>query len=264
MKGLLNISILILSLSVRAAVFHDLKLKDNSRVKGELIEVYEDRWFYQEQNKTTQKFVLLYNEKNKEPYFEFHNINKISKVKVTKFSKSKYKKYLKRNNLIFKNKLVKNAAVLTGNEGHHKHEKMYGNFAWDIGILNEEGSQFKNSGNVLEDFFIFDQDVVSPLEGTVVGKVSDQEDNAPDLSFQSSLEGKVNNYLTIHLTGPFYLSIVHFKKDSIKVNIGDKVKVGDFLGTVGNSGVSYLPHLHYTLYIYVKEHDRFISVPGFF
>jgi len=47
-------------------------------------------------------------------------------------------------------------------------------------------------------------------------------------------------------------------------SVGDKVEVGMRLGTVGNSGVSYLPHLHYTLYTFLPQLDRFISIPGFF
>ena len=68
----------------------------------------------------------------------------------------------------------------------------------------------------------------------------------------------------IKIQYPFYLSVVHFKKDSIKVNIGDKVSPGQELGLVGNSGVSYIPHLHYTLYIYEESLQRFISVPALF
>ncbi|PJB54700.1 MAG: hypothetical protein CO099_00070, partial [Bdellovibrio sp. CG_4_9_14_3_um_filter_39_7] len=66
----------------------------------------------------------------------------------------------------------------------------------------------------------------------------------------------------LKIDGPFYLSIVHFKQNSITVNIGDEVKIGQVLGQVGNSGVSYVPHLHYTLYAYIPELERFISVPA--
>ena len=76
--------------------------------------------------------------------------------------------------------------------------------------------------------------------------------------------GLKNNYLTIKVHESIYLSLVHFKQDSIQVEVGDTVSEGQYLGRVGNSGVSYLPHLHFTLYTYIEELERFISIPGFF
>ena len=41
--------------------------------------------------------------------------------------------------------------------------------------------------------------------------------------------------------------LAHFKLDSIKVKVGDKVTKGQVLGFCGNSGNSSEPHLHYHL-----------------
>lgn len=46
--------------------------------------------------------------------------------------------------------------------------------------------------------------------------------------------------------------------------MGDQIQVGDFLGEVGNSGVSFTPHLHMTMYYYSEELSRMVSVPTFF
>lgn len=37
----------------------------------------------------------------------------------------------------------------------------------------------------------------------------------------------------------------HMKRNSVKVKKGDKVKTGDMLGMVGNSGLTIYPHLHF-------------------
>ncbi len=255
---------LIIPFQTRAAFNLTIELSDKSLVTGEFIEIYHDRWFYEQAGPHVAKFILLFEVNNNKPDFYFHPLEQVKRVLRMKEQPSKYKRYLKEHNLYFKNHLVSDASVLTGNEGHHKLEKMYGNFAWDIGILDENKSQFEQDGSELENYYIFEKDVLSPLSGLIVGKVDGEEDNTPDLTFTSDLSKKTNNFLTIKVSEKIYLSVVHFKKNSITVDIGDEVAAHQVLGQVGNSGVSYIPHLHYTLYTYIKKYDRFISIPGFF
>jgi hypothetical protein len=250
------------------------KLNDGSFTWGEHLETYEDRWFYQEDGPEVSRYELLFkesrnqNQENTENIqvspFHFYNQNEINKEFCWTTKISKYEQYLSQENLYFKNNLVENAYTLTGNEGHHKHEAMYGNFAWDIGIIDLNLSQFKNTGTELKDYYVFGAKVISPLKGTIIGAVTDQDDNDVDQSFTSDLSEKTNNYLTIQTSQFTYLSVVHFKKNTVTLKVGDKIKVGTYLGEVGNSGVSYLPHLHYTLYTYSKKLQRFVSIPGKF
>lgn len=243
------------------------KLDDSSFTWGEHLETYEDRWFYQEDGPEVSRYELLFQENNNNSEvspFHFYNQNEINKEFCWTTKTSKYEEYLSQKNLYFKNKLIDNAYTLTGNEGHHKHEAMYGNFAWDIGIIDLNLSQHKKAGKNLEDYYVFGASVISPLKGTVIGAVTDQEDNEVDQSFTSDLSEKINNYLTIQTSQFTFLSVVHFKKNTVNLKVGDKIKVGTYLGEVGNSGVSYLPHLHYTLYTYSMKLQRFISIPGKF
>jgi murein DD-endopeptidase MepM/ murein hydrolase activator NlpD len=41
--------------------------------------------------------------------------------------------------------------------------------------------------------------------------------------------------------------LAHFKRGTIEVKVGDKVKRGQLIGLCGNSGNSSEPHLHYHL-----------------
>jgi hypothetical protein len=254
-------SIVIASRAAFGASYAFGELENGEKFFGELIERYEDRWFYEERQADT--FILFFNP-GEEKLFRFYPEAEVKSLNTFEINFSLYKNYLKKNNLFFKNAVVPGSDILTGNEGHHKHERMFGNFAWDLGKLDEAGSQFKGQGLKNEDYYVFGMKVFSPLAGEVVGLVSDEEDNPPSPSLVGDLSGKVNNYLTLKVNYPFYLSLVHFKKESLTVSLGDHVKAGDFLGVVGNSGVSYVPHLHYTLYLYLEEYKRFISVPGFF
>ena len=45
--------------------------------------------------------------------------------------------------------------------------------------------------------------------------------------------------------GSRYAFYAHFRKGSIPVKVGDRVKRGDLLGKLGNSGNSSAPHLHF-------------------
>ncbi len=264
MKLILLLAYSFLLKPLYAADFLEVKTLSGQSFSGEFIEVYEDRWFYQPPLPTTEKYILLFSLKDDQPHFDFINTLDIKEENIIKEAPSLYKKYLKDHDLFFQNHLVSDSDVLTGNEGHHKYERMSGNFAWDIGILDKKGKQFKNSGLHLEDYYIFGKEVYAPLKGVVIGQVNNQPDNPPDLTFSGDLSSKVNNYLTIQVAPQFYLSLVHFVEGSIEVEVGDHIEVGQRLGEVGNSGVSYLPHLHYTLYTYIKEQERFISIPGFF
>jgi len=242
----------------------ETSLISGDEISGELIEIYSDRWFWEDDNAFVQKYILVMSNTDNGIHFEFINERQIVSKKVTLRENSIYRDYLKSQGIILRNKLVENSVVLTGNEGHHKFERMFGNFAWDIGVADENGETFVNDGHELGDYHIFDKSVRSPVSGKVVGLVNDQDDNPASPEFIGDLSDKVNNYLTIQIQDLFYFSIVHFKKGTIPLKIGDEVRVGQKLGRVGNSGVSYVPHLHYTLYLYIPEVNRFISVPSVF
>ena len=42
-----------------------------------------------------------------------------------------------------------------------------------------------------------------------------------------------------------YIILAHFKKNSIEVEVGEKITEGQFIGLVGNSGTTSEPHLHF-------------------
>jgi murein DD-endopeptidase MepM/ murein hydrolase activator NlpD len=237
---------------------------DKTTVSGEFIERYEDRWFYEEDNPLVKKYYLLFELVKGKPTFHMVQAQDVARISLYSYQKSGYRRFLIDNDLGFQNEIIAGMDILTGNSWHHKFEKMFGNFAWDLGVLDIDGNQHGGEGLQLSDYYVFDKRVYSPVSGTVVGKVSNQFDNKASPNLVGDLSKKMNNYLTIKMMYPFYLSVVHFKKDTITVNVGDSIKAGKELGRVGNSGVSYIPHLHYTLYIYEEGLKRFISVPAYF
>jgi len=62
------------------------------------------------------------------------------------------------------------------------------------------------------------------------------------------LRPNVGNYVMIKSIEGFIVFVAHLRNSSTAVSEGQLVTVGDFLGSVGNSGNSTAPHLHINLF----------------
>ena len=64
-------------------------------------------------------------------------------------------------------------------QGHNGKDTHIGEWAeaWDFVILNKESSQFSGSGDFLQDYYCFGQNVIAPADGTVVIAEDGIEDN---------------------------------------------------------------------------------------
>lgn len=94
----------------------------------------------------------------------------------------------------------------------------------------------------LEDYGIYDKEIVAPISGTVVETYDGEHDIEPTTEEFLSMEGN-HVYIKIDETGT-YLLLNHLKKGSVLVKVGDHVNEGDIIGRVGNSGSTSEPHLH--------------------
>jgi hypothetical protein len=94
----------------------------------------------------------------------------------------------------------------------------------------------------IEDYGIYDKEIVAPISGTVVEAYDEERDIEPTTEDFLSMEGN-HVYIKIDETGT-YLLLNHFKKGSVLVKAGDHVNEGKVIGRVGNSGTTSEPHLH--------------------
>jgi hypothetical protein len=111
-------------------------------------------------------------------------------------------------------------------------------------VLLKDGPAFSGDGSKNEDFFCFGQPVLAPAPGRVVRTVDGVPDNEPGKPQQEIGSG---NYVLIgHGNGEFSM-LRYLKLNSVNVRQGDKVELGDVVGSCGNSGTSSTPHVEYHL-----------------
>ncbi|UCG49110.1 MAG: peptidoglycan DD-metalloendopeptidase family protein [Phycisphaerales bacterium] len=117
-------------------------------------------------------------------------------------------------------------------------------FAFDFLGVDQFGRTHRPNPTSNEDYFAFGREVLAPADGVVTEVIDGVRDNAPESMNPYSALG--NAVFIRHGRGEVSV-LAHFKRASIKVKPGDKVRKGQVLGLCGNSGNSSEPHVHYHL-----------------
>jgi len=104
----------------------------------------------------------------------------------------------------------------------------------------------ENTGKekTLEDYPVFNKEIIAPANGIVIQIINGAMDVLPGERDRSV--GVGNAIIIDHQNGEYSL-ICHFKYNSIKVKVGDKIKQGGILGLCGNTGNTTQPHIHFNL-----------------
>ena len=116
-------------------------------------------------------------------------------------------------------------------------------YALDIVKTGKISDFFKFRQSGLEANSTFGTPVYSPCAGNIKIAV----DSFPDMPIGVRGQANEANHATVDC-GQFNVALVHFKKGSVLVKVGDIVKVGQQIALVGNSGASDGPHLHLMAY----------------
>jgi hypothetical protein len=117
-------------------------------------------------------------------------------------------------------------------------------FAIDWEQADVENRLVKGDPKVLGNYNIFGKEVIAVADGTVVGSRNDLPEQVPGaLPANLPIDQADGNFVVLDIGGSFVL-YAHLQPGSVAVKPGDKVKRGDRLGKVGNTGNSQAPHLH--------------------
>jgi hypothetical protein len=104
-----------------------------------------------------------------------------------------------------------------------------------------EGGIHRPGRTDLPSYYIYDQPVLAPAEGTVTYLLDgrpDQQIGSVDERYPSG------NQLVVDIGGGRYLMMGHLRQGSITVNVGERVREGQQIARVGNSGNTSAPHIH--------------------
>ncbi len=90
------------------------------------------------------------------------------------------------------------------------------------------------------DYAIYGDSIFSPCDCFVEVVSNNTKDNIPP--YMETVH-RCGNSVRLK-TGDIKIIFCHLKENSIKVKEDQKLKTGDFIGLVGNTGYSIEPHLH--------------------
>lgn len=127
------------------------------------------------------------------------------------------------------------------------HARIAQRFAIDWVRLEDGGT---NAGDREDNstYHIWGDEALAVADGTVVDLHDGVPENVPGESSRAveiTLETVAGNYVTLDLGGGYFAFYAHLQPGSLRASLGDRVRRGQVLGLVGNSGNSTEPHLHF-------------------
>jgi hypothetical protein len=119
-------------------------------------------------------------------------------------------------------------------------------YAVDWEEMNAEGRIYSGPQEKLQSYTIFGKPVIAVADAIVVSVTDGLPEQTPGkYPTNISLDDADGNSVLLDIGEGRYATYAHMKTGSIKVHKGDRVKMGQVIGLVGNTGNSVAPHLHF-------------------
>jgi murein DD-endopeptidase MepM/ murein hydrolase activator NlpD len=99
-----------------------------------------------------------------------------------------------------------------------------------------------------ENWFAYGAEVLAVADGTVVSVKEGIPENVPLTDKRAvpiTIETITGNHVVLDIGNGRYATYAHLIPKSLRVSLGAKVRRGQVLGLLGNSGNSDAPHLHF-------------------
>ncbi len=119
-------------------------------------------------------------------------------------------------------------------------------YAVDWEQLDASGRIYAGPREKLESYAIFGKQALAVADARVVSVTDGLPEQTPgQFPTNIPLAEADGNSVTLDLGYQRYAMYAHMQPGSIKVRVGDRVKPGQVIGLVGDSGNSIVPHLHF-------------------
>lgn len=119
-------------------------------------------------------------------------------------------------------------------------------FAVDWEQVDKDGRIYSGPREKLESYTIFGRSAIAVADATVVSITDGLPEQTPGkFPTDISLDAADGNSVILDLGDHRYALYAHLQPGSIQVHPNDKVRRGQVLGKVGNTGNSVAPHLHF-------------------
>lgn len=119
-------------------------------------------------------------------------------------------------------------------------------FAIDWERIDGEGRLFRGDPKDTHSYHIYGEPVLAVADATVIASRNDLADQVPGKLPQGLPIGDADgNFVVLDIGRGAYALYAHMRRGSVRLRAGDRVRRGDHIGSVGNSGNSQAPHLHF-------------------
>ncbi|HSE31381.1 MAG TPA: M23 family metallopeptidase [Pyrinomonadaceae bacterium] len=121
-------------------------------------------------------------------------------------------------------------------------------FAIDFLQLNPDGRSFAGDQKDNKSYRCYGAEALAVADGVVVATKDGIPENVPGPTSRAvpiTLETVGGNHIILDLGDGRFAFYAHLQPGSLRVKIGDRVRRGQVLALVGNSGNSTEPHLHF-------------------
>lgn len=128
-------------------------------------------------------------------------------------------------------------------------------FAIDWKRMNDRGAFYEGDRTSNDSYVDYGEPILAVADGIVVSTLDELEPNAPGLlpandpvlAAQLTFDTVDGNHIVLKLAPHVYAFYAHLQKGTITVAKGDRVRQGQVIARLGNSGNANVSHLHFHL-----------------
>jgi hypothetical protein len=120
-------------------------------------------------------------------------------------------------------------------------------FAIDWMRIDAQGKLVNGDPARVENYVAYGQPVLAVADATVTEVLDELDDQVPGSlpdPATITVQNVDGNHVILDIGGGLYVFYAHLRKGSVRVKPGDRVRLGQELGRLGNTGNTSAPHLH--------------------